>query len=74
MKKTKKDSLLNCCECCKQVPKSAALSFEGKEYILYFCDAECYKQWRLKTDQWLNENPSSDSSSEGGSNTLINKT
>lgn len=34
------------CEVClKEIPKSAALSFEDQDYVLYFCGADCYAEW-----------------------------
>lgn len=44
----------SCCGCLKLVPKSAANSFEGKDYIRYFCGKDCYVQWQKQTDKWLN--------------------
>ena len=35
------------CEvCAKVVPKSAALWAEAKDYVAYFCGADCYDNWR----------------------------
>jgi len=34
------------CEFCgKEIPKSAALSAEGKDYTWYFCGKDCYEKW-----------------------------
>jgi YHS domain-containing protein len=53
--KNGKDAPLKCYTCLKQLPKSAACSFEGEEYVWYFCGASCYEQWRSQTKQWLSE-------------------
>lgn len=45
----------SCYTCLKEVPKSAANTFEGRDYIRYFCGHDCYDQWRKKTQDWLNE-------------------
>ncbi len=37
------------CEVClKPVPKSGALMSEGKDFVAYFCSAECYDRWQGK--------------------------
>lgn len=45
----------NCYTCLKQVPKSAANSFEGDDYVRYFCGNECYAEWKKQTQKWLDE-------------------
>lgn len=37
-------SLLSCEVCCKEIPKSAALTVEGADYVRYFCGVECYQK------------------------------
>jgi hypothetical protein len=35
------------CEVCKkEVPRSAAVNFEVKDYVAHFCGLECYAQWK----------------------------
>ncbi|QBR83778.1 DUF3330 domain-containing protein [Legionella israelensis] len=46
----------NCYACLKLVPKSAAHSFEGEDYVWYFCGKECYREWKKQTQKWLDEN------------------
>jgi len=37
------------CEVClKPVPKSEALVSEGKDYVAYFCSADCYGRWESR--------------------------
>lgn len=45
----------SCYTCLKLVPKSAARSFEGEEYIKYFCGQDCYVEWQKKTKKWLDD-------------------
>ena len=34
------------CEAClKLVPRSEALSAEGRDYVAYFCGRDCYDRW-----------------------------
>ena len=30
-----------CCVCKKEIPKSAAMSAEGEEYVRHYCSLEC---------------------------------
>lgn len=48
----------SCFTCLKLVPKSAANSFEGDDYVRYFCGDECYAEWKKQTRKWLDENNS----------------
>ena len=43
----------SCHACLKLIPKSAAMSFEGEEYIQYFCGQDCYAEWQKRTKKWL---------------------
>lgn len=44
-----------CCHTClKMIPKSAACSPEGEDYIRYYCGLDCYTQWKKITEKWLN--------------------
>lgn len=45
----------SCYTCLKQVPKSAANSFEGDDYVRYFCGNDCYAEWKKQTQKWLDE-------------------
>ena len=40
------DDKVNCCVCSSQVPHSVALSFEGEDYVYWFCGADCHEKWR----------------------------
>lgn len=37
---------VSCEVCLKEVPKSAATSSEGTEYVMHFCGMECYEKWK----------------------------
>ena len=45
----------SCYVCLKQVPKSAARSTEGEDYIKYFCGHDCYAEWQKQTKKWLDD-------------------
>jgi len=45
----------SCYTCLKLVPKSAANSFEGDDYVRYFCGNDCYVEWKKQTQKWLDE-------------------
>lgn len=35
------------CDCCNEdIPPSAALTTEGKDYIYHFCGMQCYDLWK----------------------------
>lgn len=54
---TKEVCETECCHAClKMIPKSAAYSPEGEDYIRYYCELDCYTQWRKQTEKWLNKN------------------
>ena len=35
-----------CGECAKEVPASAAVTAEGKDYTMYFCGLDCHVRWK----------------------------
>jgi hypothetical protein len=37
--------LLPCAVCQREIPKSAALSSEDQDYVVYFCGVDCYAAW-----------------------------
>jgi hypothetical protein len=37
-----------CNLCMAEIPRSAALTFEGADYTAYFCGLECLEEWKLK--------------------------
>lgn len=40
------------CEVCKkEIPKSAAVTAEGEEYVHYFCHTECMEVWKNRKKQ-----------------------
>ncbi|ARG97551.1 DUF3330 domain-containing protein [Legionella micdadei] len=45
----------SCYACLKLIPKSAAMSSEGEDYIKYFCGQECYAEWQKRTQKWLED-------------------
>lgn len=42
---------LNCEFCKKEIPRSAAQTVEGDDYVLYFCGVQCYEAWRRSAHQ-----------------------
>lgn len=38
----------DCNTCCKQIPKSTAMTHEGQDYQLHFCGVACFNKWQLK--------------------------
>jgi hypothetical protein len=39
------------CEVCqKEVPKSAAVAAEARDYVAYFCGFDCYDKWRREKE------------------------
>lgn len=53
--KSDRGDKVSCYTCLKLVPKSAARSFEGEEYITYFCGQDCYAEWQKQTKKWLDD-------------------
>lgn len=43
------DTPLQCGSCGEPIPASSALSFEGEDYLRYFCGAGCLADWCRKT-------------------------
>ena len=39
--------LVECDECMKEVPQSAAFTPQGEDYVAHFCGIECYERFRL---------------------------
>jgi hypothetical protein len=37
---------VQCEECRKEVPESAAMVPESKDRVMYFCGLECYEKWK----------------------------
>jgi hypothetical protein len=37
--------LVPCETCQKEIPKSVALSAEGRDDVVYFCGVDCYEEW-----------------------------
>jgi len=48
----------SCYTCLKLVPKSSANTFEGDDYVRYFCGNECYAKWKKQTKEWLDKDKS----------------
>lgn len=40
--------LIDCEICLKEIPEAAAMTEEGKDYVLHFCGLECYAAWKQK--------------------------
>lgn len=41
---------VQCEVCMKEVPQSAAVHFETKDYVAHFCGLDCYAQWKGMRD------------------------
>ncbi len=54
-KKTIKIKHIQCNVCQNEVPKSVAKSFEGSDYVFYFCGPNCYDNWLKKRDKGKKE-------------------
>jgi len=39
-----------CHICKKEIPKSAALTAEGQDYVLHFCDISCLDYWKKEKE------------------------
>ena len=46
-----------CHVCRKEIPKAAALSSEGEEYVLHFCDISCMDYWKKDNQDQGEEKP-----------------
>ena len=44
----KEQEKISCHICKKEIPKAAALTAEGKEYVLNICDISCLDYWNNK--------------------------
>ena len=42
---------LSCQVCFTEIPPSVANSLEGRDYVQYYCGAECYVEWEQQTAQ-----------------------
>jgi len=42
---------VDCEVCLEEIPKSVAMTEEGKDYIHYFYGPECYTTWKKKTEK-----------------------
>jgi hypothetical protein len=40
------DALLACRICLNEIPSSVADTLEGRDYVHYFCGADCYALWQ----------------------------
>jgi hypothetical protein len=36
---------VSCETCLKEIPKSEAAMAEARDYVAYFCGADCYQRW-----------------------------
>ena len=46
-----------CHVCRKEIPKAAALSAEGEEYVIHFCDISCLDYWNKEKKEKEEEKP-----------------
>lgn len=71
-KKLIKEHLLKCKICSKEIPKSAAMSAEGVDYVWNFCGKECYDKWQnmqKQNDKNISKNKKSIQENPGEQNT-----
>jgi hypothetical protein len=47
---TENHEKIACHVCKKEIPKSAALTAEGKDYVLNFCDISCLDYWKQEQE------------------------
>ena len=40
--------LVKCEVCLTEIPQSEAQCAEAKDYVLYFCGLDCYREWAAK--------------------------
>lgn len=48
--KAGKEDPIQCDNCLKEVPGSAAHVAEAEDYIINFCGLDCYEQWIKKAE------------------------
>ena len=36
---------LSCEVCMKEIPKTVSQSYEGPDYVFYFCGSNCFDKW-----------------------------
>ncbi len=49
------EPVLTCDVCCKEVPRSEALSAEATDYVYYFCGPDCYGKWKAEAGSAVGE-------------------
>ncbi len=42
---------ISCHICKKEIPKAAALTAEGQDYVLNFCDISCLDYWKKENKE-----------------------
>lgn len=48
---TSKIGTVQCSECHREVPHSAAISRESADYTLFFCGIDCFERWSRENPQ-----------------------
>lgn len=56
----KRDTLLACEVCLKEIPASGAMSDEAKDYVSHFCGLECYEIWKAGQQEKKRLQPTED--------------
>ena len=46
--KSKKDEIIPCEVCLKEIPESEAKVSEAQDYVRHFCGLECFEKWEEK--------------------------
>jgi hypothetical protein len=46
-----KQEKISCHVCKNEIPKAAALTAEGREYVLHFCDISCLDYWKKEKEE-----------------------
>ena len=42
------NAIVSCEVCLTEIPKSVARSYEGPDYVYYFCGGDCYQKWQAQ--------------------------
>ena len=42
------DDVVQCDNCNKEIPRSAALTSEGADYTWHFCGKKCFEEWETE--------------------------
>ncbi len=40
--------IIPCDVCHREIPASAAMTFEAEDYVAHFCGLDCYSKWKQR--------------------------